>query len=90
MLIEYTRNGRRRTVNAKVGKLLIGRGLAREVEESAVHAAAPPVASPAAPASQTRMLQADPADAAPYGFKADGTPRKRPAPAPRAKAGEEE
>ena len=39
----------------------------------------------AAPAYQTRMMQAAPvqavvpaADPAPYGYKADGTPRKRP------------
>lgn len=45
-----------------------------------------------APTYQTRMMQADPVapprqakpvDPAPYGYKADGTPRKRPAPAPR-------
>lgn len=79
MLIEYTRNGRRRTVNAKVGKLLIGRGLAYEVQEAAVEPNA---------GYQTRMLQsggpalqAENTTEAPYGYKADGTPRKRPAPA---------
>jgi hypothetical protein len=36
------------------------------------------------------MLQADPAQAAPYGFKADGTPRKRPGRAAAVKADEEE
>lgn len=65
MQIEYVKNGRRREVNAKVGKLLVGRGLAREVVD-------------AEPVYQTRMMQAAPVDAAPYGYKADGTPRKRP------------
>lgn len=79
MRIEYTRNGRQRTVNGKVGKLLIGRGLAREVGE-------------AAPSYQTRMLTAatPAADPAPYGYKADGTPRKRPGRPAAPKAGEEE
>lgn len=87
MLIEYTKNGRRRKVNAAVAKVLIGKGLARAVDEAQPEAAeaAPPVASPAAPVYGTRMLQADPAQAAPYGFKADGTPRLRPAPPRRAK-----
>ena len=83
MLIEYTRNGRRRTVNAKVGKLLISRKLAREVDEEA-KAEAPATN----PGYSTRMLTAEPPasapdPAAPYGYKADGTPRKRPAPRPR-------
>ena len=77
MLIEYTRNGRRRTVNAKVGKLLISRKLAREVDEEAKTEA--PATNPG---YSTRMLTAEP-DPAPYGYKADGTPRKRPAPPPR-------
>jgi hypothetical protein len=88
MLIEYTKNGRRRKVNADVAKVLIGKGLARAVDEAQqpeAAEAAPPVASPAAPVYDTRMLQADPAQAAPYGLKADGTPRLRPAPPRRAK-----
>lgn len=64
MLIQYKRNGRCREVNAKVGKLLIGRGLAVEAGD------APEPAS----GYDTRMMQADPA---PFGYKADGTPRKR-------------
>lgn len=42
-------------------------------------------ASRRARVEQTRDAEADPA---PYGYKADGTPRKRPAPAPRKKAAE--
>lgn len=75
MLIEYVKTGRRKTVNPKVGKLLIGRGLVSEVSDEA----------PAQPVYQTRMMQAD----APYGYKADGTPRKRPGrPAVKAEEGE--
>jgi hypothetical protein len=77
--IEYTKNSRRRKVNAKVAKILIGRGLARAVEEA--------VSTPQPEPYTTRMLQAEIADPAPYGYKADGTPRKRPA--PRAKADKE-
>lgn len=87
MLIEYTKNGRSRTVNAKVGKLLIGRGLAREVVES--RQILPEPAVPAAQTYQTRVMTAAPADA-PYGYKADGTPRKRPGRPAAPKAGEEE
>jgi hypothetical protein len=39
MLIEYTRNGRRRDVHKKVAKVLIDRGLAREVAQEAAKAA---------------------------------------------------
>ena len=83
MIIEYTRTGRRKSVNPKVGKLLIGRGLVREVSDEA----------PAQPVYQTRMMQAAPAvvaaEPAPYGYKADGTPRKRPGrPAVKAEEGE--
>lgn len=85
MLIEYTKNGRRRKVNAKVAKLLIGRGLAREAVDAPETA---PVAASPAPYT-TRMLQADTTEAAPYGYKADGTPRKRPG-RPAVKADEEE
>lgn len=82
MLIEYTKNGRRRAVNAKVAKFLIDRNLARAVEEGK-QAEVLANSSSAEQAYQTRMLQAAPvanADAAPYGYKSDGTPRKRPAP----------
>lgn len=86
MKIEYTKNGQQRTINARVGKILIGRGLAREVGDAP--------ASVAAPTYQTRMLAAAPTaptvDSAPYGHKADGTPRKRPGRAPAVKASEEE
>lgn len=83
MLIEYVKNGRRRNVTSAVAKVLIGRNLARAVDEVPGDAEG----AAAVPASQTygtRMLQAEPADPAPYGYKADGTPRKRPAPAARA------
>jgi hypothetical protein len=79
MLIEYVKNRRRVNANAQVARVLIAKGLAREVVEVAERAIAAPVASPASPDYQTRMLQAQD-QAAPYGFKADGTPRKRPAP----------
>ena len=81
MLIEYTKNGRQRMVSAKLAKILVGKGLAREVVE-------------AAPIYQTRMMQAAPvapaAEPAPYGYKADGTPRKRPGRPAVVKASEEE
>lgn len=51
MLIEYTRNGRRRDVHKKVAKVLIDRGLAREVAEAQE-------AAKVAPTYSTRMLTA--------------------------------
>lgn len=79
MLIEYVKNGRRRKVRPAIAKLLERRGLAVIVEESAVTEQKPKVA-PSAQKYDTRMLQAYTSEAAPYGYKADGTPRKRPAP----------
>lgn len=85
MLIEYVKNGRRRNVTAAVAKVLVGRNLARPVEEGDAESSAPaPAPATAAQTYGTRMMQAAPVDAAPYGYKADGTPRKRPAPAARA------
>ena len=86
MKIEYTKNGRQRTINARVGKILIGRGLARAVGED----------EKAPAAYETRMLTAAPPvtvqnpNPAPYGYKADGTPRKRPGRPAVQKANEEE
>jgi hypothetical protein len=77
MLIEYVKNGRRRKVNAAVAKLLIGKNLAREVSDDGAAAA---TTAESVATYDTRMLQADTSEAAPYGYKADGTPRKRPAP----------
>lgn len=85
MLIEL-KNGRRVKYPKQVGKVLVARGLGVEVtgEDSA----------PAQPTYQTRMMQAAPvtaaADPAPYGYKADGTPRKRPGRPAVVKASEEE
>lgn len=89
MKIEFTKNGRQRTINARVGKILIGRGLARAVGEVEK-----------APVSyETRMLTAaNPAvvqvptatPEAPFGYKADGTPRKRPGRTAVQQANEEE
>lgn len=77
-LIEYTKNGRRISTNHHVAKVLIKKGLAREVlAPGSASPVAAPVATPAAPVTETRMLQAVDA-AAPYGYKTDGTPRKRP------------
>lgn len=89
MQIEMTKTGKRKNVSAHVAKVLISRNLARAVEEDQV-------AEAVAPTYQTRMMTAEApvarkvtkkatkqvgsTDAAPYGLKADGTPRKRPAP----------
>jgi hypothetical protein len=89
MKIEYTKNGRQRTINARVGKILIGRGLARAVGDG----------EKTPPTYETRMLTAvtqtvvqapAPTLEAPYGYKADGTPRKRPGRQAAQKANEEE
>ncbi len=70
------KNGRNKKFPDAVARVLVKRGLAKEVvEESA------PVVAPAAQTYQTRDMQA--AAPAPYGYKADGTPRLRPAPQPR-------
>lgn len=58
------KNGKRRKFNPQVAKVLIARGVAFEIDSEAPGLG-----------YQTRMMQADPA---PYGYKADGTPRKRP------------
>lgn len=90
MKIEYTKNGRQRTINSRVGKILIARGLARAAGEDKprgtyetrmLTAAVPAPVSGPTPAN-------DPA--APYGYKADGTPRKRPGRPAVQKANEEE
>lgn len=81
MLIEL-KNGRRVKYPKQVGKVLVSRGLGVEVTGDEPE--------PTQPVYQTRMMQAAPAaDPAPYGYKADGTPRKRPG-RPAVKAGEEE
>ena len=76
------KNGRVQRYPDAVGRVLIARGIGVEVD-------AAPRAEVATQAYQTRMLTAAPAqaaDPAPYGYKADGTPRKRPAPPARTKA----
>lgn len=91
MKIEYTRNGRQRTINSRVGKILIGRGLAREVgdEEKAPAAYETRMLTAAVPAPVPVPTQT-PDPSAPYGYKADGTPRKRPGRPAVQKANEEE
>lgn len=81
------KNGRVQRFPTGVGKVLIARGIGEEVSEEAAQDVPQ---NPPGQTYQTRMLQADPANAAPYGYKADGTPRKRPGrPAsPETKAGE--
>lgn len=73
MLIEYRANGQRREVADAVAQNLIDRRIARAVD------------GVPAPEYKTRAMAvpAPGAVLAPYGFKADGTPRKRPAPPPR-------
>ena len=85
MLIEYVKNGRRQNVRPAVAKLLVRRKLAVIVEDQAGDAVEEKAPQAQAPRTyDTRMLQSNTTEAAPYGYKADGTPRKRPAPAPRA------
>jgi hypothetical protein len=67
--VEILRDGSRRLMHRQLAKVLVKKGLVRIVEQSAQ------VAAPAA--YETRMLQAAPSEA-PYGYKADGTPRLRP------------
>lgn len=79
------KNGRVQRYQDAIGKVLVARGIGEEVKAEEV-----------AGTYQTRMLTAAvpviPAATteAPYGFKADGTPRKRPGRAPAVKASEEE
>lgn len=75
MLVEL-KNGRKKKFPDAVGKVLVKRGLGKVVDEQV------PTASPQT--YQTRDMQAA-APAAPYGLKADGTPRLRPAPQSRDK-----
>lgn len=60
------KNGKRRSFAAPVAKVLMSRGMGKEV-----------------PTYQTRMMTAEAPksqekEEAPYGYKADGTPRQRP------------
>jgi len=80
MLIEFLKNGRRRKVRPAIAKLLVRRNLAVVVEETSEAAEQKAPVAHSAQKYETRMLQADTSEAAPYGYKADGTPRKRPAP----------
>lgn len=82
------KNGRVRRYPDAIGKVLVARGIGEEVKAEEV-----------AGTYQTRMLTAAaptvsviPAATteAPYGYKADGTPRKRPGRPAAPKAGEEE
>jgi len=77
------KNGRVQRYPDAIGRVLLARGIGVEVDAS-------PAADSAPQTYQTRMLTAGPAavaaDPAPYGYKADGTPRKRPAPPARVKA----
>jgi hypothetical protein len=86
MLIEYVKNGRRQNVRPAVAKLLVRRKLAVLVEEQTADAAEKAPQAQSVRTYDTRMLTADTTEAAPYGYKADGTPRKRPAPLARSKA----
>lgn len=86
--VQVVANGSIRSMPQALADALKKKGLVRDVPEASE-----------APVYQTRMMQAaEPAPArarasakpgakedAPYGYKADGTPRKRPA--PRAKSG---
>lgn len=79
------KNGRVQRYPDAVGRILVSRGIGVEVGSE-------PVVE--AQTYQTRILAAAPVaevDPAPYGYKADGTPRKRPGRAPVPKnVGEEE
>lgn len=61
--VEVLKDGSKRLMHRQLAKVLVKKGLVRIVEAEA----------PAPAAYETRMLQA-----APYGYKADGTPRLRP------------
>ena len=69
------KNGKRRKFHPQVENVLIRRGLGVEVKAGAYLTrdmrAAEPVRAPEPPAPVSE-------EDAPYGFKADGTPRKRP------------
>lgn len=64
--VEVLKDGSKRLMHRQLAKVLVKKGLVRIVESEA----------PAPAAYETRMLQA--AESAPYGYKADGTPRMRP------------
>ena len=66
--VEVLRDGSRRLMHRQLAKVLAKKGMVRIVDAEA----------PAPAAYETRMLQAAPAESAPYGYKADGTPRMRP------------
>jgi len=76
--VEVVKDGSRRMMHRQLAKVLAKKGLVRYAEDK----------ESAAPMYETRMLQArpsydvkyssNPETAAPYGYKADGTPRLRP------------
>ena len=67
--VEVLKDGSKRLMHRQLAKVLVKKGVVRIVEAEAE--AAPAV-------YETRMLQSAPAESAPYGYKADGTPRLRP------------
>lgn len=81
------KNGRIQRYPDAIGKVLVARGIGEEIK-----------AEEATGTYQTRMMTAasptaalTPVPEAPYGYKADGTPRKRPGRSPAVtKANEEE
>lgn len=83
MLIEL-KNGKRKEFNPVVAKVLIARGVGKEVKaglqyQTRMMTAEIPSPAPQHVSGQTVKLTEDQAlSDAPYGYKADGTPRKRP------------
>lgn len=81
MLIEL-KNGKRKEFKPAIAKVLIARGVGKEVDSSLQYQTRMMTAEQPSP-ERARAMVGDPrvgvsVETAPYGYKADGTPRKRP------------
>ena len=73
--VEVLKDGSKRLMHRQLAKVLVKKGLVRivEAETPDLRHVTPPYRNPGANGYETSVLQA-----APYGYKADGTPRLRP------------
>lgn len=68
------KNGKRQKFNSQVAKVLIARGMGKEVGSQGYMTRE---MRPSVPAPQVEP-ETEKSDDAPWGYKSDGTPRKRP------------
>lgn len=77
MLIEL-KNGKRKEFKPALAKILIAKGIGKEAQVDLQYQTRMMTAQP------VQYTRSEPVEAAPYGYKQDGTPRQRPGRAPKA------